>query len=122
MKFAESLSIPLPDGMFGVTIDPRKIRSEAERKVKIGHEIGHCMKGAFYNQYAALDLRQKHENTANKWAVQALISESELDQAVADGCTDIFTLAEHFSVTEDFMRLAVCWYTHGNMAVEQYLF
>ena len=44
----------------------------------------------------------------------------DLDVAVADGYTDIWSLAEHFGVTEDFMRKAVCWYTHGNLATELY--
>ena len=51
---------------------------------------------------------------------QNYISEDDLDEAVADGYTDIYSLAEHFGVPEDFMRKAVCWYTHGNLATELY--
>ena len=45
----------------------------------------------------------------------------ELDNAVADGYTDIWSLAEHFNVTPDFMRKAVCWYTYGNLDVDYYM-
>lgn len=86
----------------------------------LAHEIGHSVRGAFYNPYAALDVRQKHENRANKWAIEKLIPEEELDKAVADGYTDISSLAEHFDVTADFMKMAVCWYTYGNLAVDLY--
>ena len=86
----------------------------------LSHELGHCKTGAFYNIWAARDVRRKHEHRADKWAIQRLIPEEELDQAVAEGCTDIWSLAEHFSVTEEFMRKAVCWYTHGNLATELY--
>ena len=118
MAWAESLSIPLPNGTCAIAIDPSKIISTADAKAKLAHEMGHCCTGSFYNKYAACDVRQKHENRANRWAIQKLIPEEELDDAVANGCTDIFSLAEHFEVTEDFMRMAVCWYTHGNLAVD----
>jgi len=39
---------------------------------------------------------------------------------VALGCTDLWMLAEHFGVTEGFMRKVVCWYTHGNLAADLY--
>lgn len=29
-------------------------------------------------------------------------------------------LAEYFDVTEELIRKAICWYKHGNMAVDQY--
>ncbi len=120
MGLAESLSIPLPDGRYAIAIDPSKIISTADAKAKLAHEMGHCCTGSFYNKYAACDVRQKHENRANRWAIEQLIPEDELDNAVAGGCTNIFDLAEHFEVTEDFMRLAVCWYTHGNLAADLY--
>ena len=44
----------------------------------------------------------------------------ELDDAVASGCTEIWELADYFQVSEDFIRKAVCWYTHGNLAQELY--
>lgn len=53
-------------------------------------------------------------------AVTALIPVDALDDAVADGCTEVWELAERFQVTEEFVRKAVCWYVHGNMAAELY--
>ena len=50
-----------------------------------------------------------------------ILSENDLDDAVASGYTDYWSLAEHFGVTEEFMRKAVCWYVHGNLAVEEYM-
>ena len=65
-------------------------------------------------------MRSKHENRADKWAVNKLIPVDELDQAVEDGHTELWDLADHFGVTEEFMRKAVCWYTYGNLATELY--
>jgi hypothetical protein len=119
MRRATSLSVPLGD-RYAIALDPWKLGSLAQETVCLAHELGHCETGSFYNQYAALDVRQRHENRADKWAIQHLIPVEELDEAVADGCEDIPALSEHFCVTEDLMRKAVCWYTHGNLAAEMY--
>ena len=91
-----------------------------QERVHLGHELGHCVTGSFYNRYAAVDCRQRHENQANRWAIQTLIPVDDLDEAVAEGCTEVWELAERFGVTEDFMRRAVCLYVHGNLATELY--
>ena len=119
MRRATSLSVPLGD-RYAIALDPWKLGSLAQETVCLAHELGHCETGGFYNQYAALDVRQRHENRADKWAIQHLIPVEELDEAVAEGCEDIPALSEHFCVTEDLMRKAVCWYTHGNLAAELY--
>lgn len=116
----EALSIMDNDGSCFVAIDPDKIRDESDERTKLSHELGHCITGAFYNQYSNFDCRQRHENRADKWAVNHLISVEDLDDAIADGCTEIWELAERFGVTEPFMRKAVCYYVHGNLATELY--
>ena len=88
-----------------------------EEKVKLAHELGHCETGSFYNRWAMLDVRQKHENRADKWAIRKLVPESDLDRALRDGHTELWDLAEQFGVTEDFMQKAVWYYRHGNLAV-----
>ena len=86
----------------------------------LSHELGHCVTGSFYNIYAAIDYRRRHENRADKWAISTLIPVDDLDDAVAQGCTEVWELAERFGVTEDFIRKAVCYYVHGNLATELY--
>ena len=68
----------------------------------------------------AVDSRRRHENKADKWAVRHLVPVADLDDAVAEGCTELWELAERFGVTESFMRKAVCYYVHGNLATELY--
>ena len=114
-----SMSV-MEDGRCFIGMDASVKDGAAQERVHLGHEIGHCVTGSFYNRYAAIDCRQRHENRANKWAVQALIPVDALDDAIADGCTEVWELAERFQVTEDFVRKAVCYYVHGNMAEELY--
>ena len=119
MRRATSLSVPLGDG-YAIALDPWKLGTVAQETVCLAHELGHCETGSFYNQYAALDVRQRHENRADKWAIRRLVPENDLDAAMADGCDTIQALADRFGVTEPFMAKAVCWYAYGNLAVEQY--
>ena len=119
MRRAMSLSVPLEDG-YAIALDPWKLGTLAQETVCLAHELGHCETGSFYNRFAALDVRQQHENRADKWAIRRLVPEDDLDVAMADSCDTIPALADRFGVTEPFMAKAVCWYAHGNLAVEMY--
>lgn len=116
----KSMSLMYDGGACVIGIDPRIQNGGPEERVHLGHELGHCITGSFYNIYAAQDCRQRHENRANKWAVQRLIPVEALDEALADGCSELWELAERFGVTEEFVKKAVCFYVHGNMASELY--
>lgn len=116
----EALSVMDDDGECFIAIDPAKIVNESDERTKLAHELGHCITGAFYNQYSDFDCRQRHENCADKWAIGHLISVDDLDDAIADGYSEIWELAERFGVTEDFVKKAVCYHVHGNVATELY--
>jgi len=115
-----SMSVMLEDGRCFVGMDESVRDGGVQERVHLSHELGHCVTGSFYNIYAAIDHRQRHENRANKWAIQALIPVDALDDAIAEGCTEVWELAERFQVTEEFIRKAVCFYVHGNVAEELY--
>lgn len=106
-------------GICGISIDRTGLNTR-EAKTALYHEIGHCETRSFYNELFHVSSRKKHENRADKWAIKKLIPEDELKDAVSEGHTEIWDLAEYFGVTEDFMRKAICWYTHGNLATELY--
>lgn len=116
----EAISYMDEEGGCYIAIDPFKLRSVAEERSKLAHELGHCVTGSFYNQYAACDLRRRHENRADRWAVERLISRDEFEAAVKSGKTEVWELAEWFGVTESFMKKAICFYKFGNLAVELY--
>lgn len=114
-----SVALETPSGCF-IGMDLRQMPDEASQRVHLAHELGHCVTGSFYSRYTAIDSRQRHELRATKNAIRRLIPAADLDDAVAQGCTELWELAEHFGVTEDFMRQAVCLYTHGNLSTELY--
>ena len=115
-----SMSLMEPDGSCYIGVDRGVLDGGVQERMHLSHELGHCVTGSFYNIYAAIDSRQRHENRADKWAIQALIPVEALDDAIAGGCTELWELAERFGVTEDFMRKAVCYYVHGNLSSELY--
>lgn len=121
MALATSLSVPLPGNRYAIAINPWKMDSLAMETVCLAHELGHCETGSFYNQYAVCDIRKKHENRADRWAIRRLVPRAEYESALADGCTELSELADRFGVTPEFMRKAVCLYTYGNLAADQYM-
>ena len=94
--------------------------AQASERVHLAHELGHCLTGSFYNIYATADLRGRHENRADKWAIRRLIPVEALDDAIAAGHTELWDLADFFGVTEAFLKKALCLYVHGNLATELY--
>ncbi len=120
MKENGSMSLMEPDGTCYIGVDDRVLDGGTQERMHLSHELGHCITGSFYNIYATADCRQRHENKADKWAIRALIPVDRLDDAIAQGHTELWDLADYFGVTESFMRKAVCYYVHGNLAAELY--
>lgn len=120
MNLNGSMSVMTDNGACYIGMDASVQSNAAEERVHLGHELGHCITGSFYNRYSPYDCRQRHENKADKWAILHLIPEAALDDAIAEGCTTVYDLADRFGVTEDFIKKAVCYYVHGNTATELY--
>ena len=120
LRKRESLSLMDTDGSCHIAINPLFLTDSVDEKMKLAHELGHCVTGSFYSQYATEDIRKKHENRADKWAIQRLVPKEELYAAVKAGYEDAWSLADYFGVTVDFIHKAFCFYMHGNLAIEQY--
>ena len=120
MRENGSMSIQLDNGACVIGMDKQVRDRGTQERVHLSHELGHCVTGSFYSIHTAIDCRQRHENKADKWAIRALVPVEDLDAAIAGGCTEFWELADRFGVTEEFMKKAVCYYVHGNVAAELY--
>ena len=109
---AKSISIP-----GAICLDSSLAFTGAPEKVSAYHELGHCVRGAFYTKDDPDYLIRRCENKANKWAIRRLIPREDLEAAVADGYTEPWELAEIFDVTVEFMKLAMWYYANGNLAM-----
>ena len=105
LPVTESISMPVGDKCC-IGIDYSKIHNTAEEKEKVAHELGHCMKGAFYNKHSRHDIVSRHEYRADKWACEQLIPKDEMEHALRCGITEVWELAEHFDVPERVVRRA----------------
>jgi hypothetical protein len=104
------------DGQCYIAIDPRRLRSGADEKTKLGHELGHCATGSFYNRYSPYDLPARHEHRAEKWAILQLVPHEQLEEQLRAGRRTVWELAEWFDVSEDLIRKALCWYSTGALS------
>lgn len=105
----KSVSAMSKSGKCYIGLDPLEMKTKAEENVHLAHELGHCETGSFYNRYSPCDIRGKHEQTANRWAVKKLVPKTELVRLLKKGFAR-WELAESFEVTEDFINLAIRMY------------
>lgn len=120
LKADRSMAVQLEDDTCAIAIDPWKMETIADETVCLAHELGHCKTKSFYNRHTKYDIIKKHENRANKWAIKHIIPADKLKEAMENGHTEIWDLSEYFNVTEDFMRMAVCWYLYGTLETDNY--
>lgn len=103
----ESISIMDDNLKCYIGIDYDFIRNSADEKRKLAHEIGHCIKGAFYNRYSKLDLISKHEYSADKWACENLLPKDEMQEAFENGYVEVWQIAEYFDMLEELVKKAL---------------
>lgn len=107
---APCLTIEDGDGSFAIGIDPAQLRSRADERVKLAHELGHCETGTLYPIDVTPSARRRREERADRWAIRRLMPCSEVISALESGLDTAEALAERFGVTEDFARQALSYY------------
>lgn len=100
-------AVSTPDNFIG--IDPDKL-GDREELVCLAHEMGHCVTGSFYTSDTPIPARARLEQRADRWAIRQLVPLEELNGLLQGGVRRWDEAAEHFQVTEDFMRKAVAFY------------
>lgn len=106
-SMASLQALSTPDNCIG--IDPDKLE-DREELVCLAHEMGHCATGSFYTSDTPLVDRTRLEQRADRWAIRQLVPLEELKDLLRSGVDRWDEAAEHFQVTEDFLRKAVAFY------------
>lgn len=106
IPFSKSMSVWYNNRAY-IAIDPSLVESSADGKVKIGHELGHCQTGSFYTRWSPVDVLEKHEYRADKWAAHKLIPPETLQRVMREGYTELWQIAERLDVTECFVERAI---------------
>ncbi len=122
---------PLPAGFYGLYYNEenhfpvvslsREIygNRKLERSIlaeELGHYLtttDHCLPRFFKNYAHRLSISRQEYKAVRKGG-QLLISANEILDAITNGLEEIWELAEHFNVTEEFMKLRIhVWTVSG---------
>lgn len=106
LKSSKALSSA--DGFLCMNLD--KIETTTEETAIAMHEDGHFISGAFYTPYSEWQIREQAEYKANKQAILKYIPKAKIKDCVDEGRGELWELAEHFNVTEEFMLKAILFY------------
>lgn len=106
-----ALSLQHEDGSCDIALNMDLVSCSAEEMELLGHEMGHCVTGSFYNRYSPFDLKQRHENRADRWEIRTILPYDDMLRAMRSGLTTPWDLAERFHVTERLVRKAYDYYT-----------
>lgn len=110
-----SVCMSLADGKI-TCFNPSLLSTTVERHTALMHECGHFLSGAFYLPYSDYVIAEQAEYRANKAAILTYIPEAEISACALDGVTELWELADHFSVTEEFMLWALLYYQERRYA------
>lgn len=83
----------------------------ANKKVCIlAEEIGHyeTTSGAILDQTNTGN--RKQELIARKWAYNKVVPEEKISEAISEGYTEVWEIADHLDVDEQFLREALIYY------------
>ena len=107
-------SISLFDnGSFFIGLDNSAPITFIEEQTHLGHELGHCLTGSFYNRYSEYDLKARHERRADIWAIKTMVPAALLVDLLKSGLS-VYEISETLSVTEDYIVKAYFYYKdHG---------
>lgn len=99
------------DGHCYIGLDASLKNDSIQERTCIAHEAGHCQAGAFYNVYSPYDIRAKHEYKANRCAYEKCLPACDIQNAITDGYTEPWELADLFDFTQSFICGAIAYYT-----------
>lgn len=113
-KASKSFVMETNDAYY-INIDASRIETNAERKVCLAHELGHCISGTTYTINHSSLYRGSAEYRADYRAAQLVIPFDELKECVMKGITEKYDLAEFFGVTEEFIDRTLYIYSNKGL-------
>lgn len=95
-----------------ILYDSNKLENSNEKKQVLAEELGHYYGDYTYKFNSDLQSISKQEYKAKKWAYNILIPIEKLKLALKNGIRDLYSLAEYFDVTTEYMYNAIDFYTN----------
>lgn len=94
-----------------IMYDPSKIQTSSKMKEVFAEELGHYFCNATYRFNSDAAFINKQEYRAKKWSFFKLIPYNKLKSAIYNGANTLYSLADCFDVTCEYMHNAVIFYT-----------
>ena len=98
------------DKLNTIIYDSSKLETNNELKQILSEELGHYYYDATYKFNSDPVFINKQEYKAKKYAYNILIPFEKLKLAIKNGLNNIYSLAEYFDVTIDYMQNAIQFY------------
>lgn len=116
----KSLIIETGKNRYAIGLDASLRDGSKKHRTHLGHETGHATTGSLYNEHAPQDVRQRHENDADKWTILNMVPEEELLDQIRQGRGEIWELSDYFGIEEIYIKKALCWYFCGTLDTRNY--
>ena len=94
------------DGCISIALNSACISTRMYERYLMAHEMAHYRTGTYYKLRSPLQLREKQEYVADTWMVCDLVPVDDLKEAVRQGYTEVWELADYFDVPEKVIRRA----------------
>lgn len=96
-----------------IVMDYRRLRRTRHHKTVLAHELGHLATGSLYSRAVPYETLGRCEARATRWAIETLLPFERLRDAMHDGYTETWELADFFNVDESLVRAACLYYTEA---------
>ena len=96
---------------YAVFLDFTKIKSTRLLRGVCYHELGHVATGALHKVDSPLELTERSEYRANRWAAETYLTIDAFQEAFAAGYTELWQLVEYFDLPEGDIQAALRYWT-----------
>lgn len=115
LEAAQSIVKDIGDGAAAICLISSDICSQSEAAESVAHELGHFFTGTYYDSPYCANNRGKMEHQADVWMVKKLLPPAAIRASVADGCCEIWEIAEYCDCTENLVNKAIEVYTQKGL-------
>lgn len=98
------------DNDYAVFLDFTQIHSTRTLKGVCYHEMGHLGTGALHKVSSPYETVERSEYRANRWSAENYLSEESFRAAFADGCIELWELADYFDLPEADVKNALTFW------------
>lgn len=98
------------EGIYDVTLDLAQLQTTPEQCVALGHELGHIETRSLNQMGGRYDAIGHNEHRAWAWAVQRLLPQNKLEDALHECGGRLWEVAELLEVTQEFVERALAYY------------